>query len=466
MPPPKLTDRIKSIQNVRLAQSSSTWDIQIGYPDSSKDGSITTITPPSSEDISNPPLALPSLTHPHIHLDKAFIHSSPEYAHLLPSSGSFQEALSFTTNAKQQFTREDLLRRGEWLLAESVSAGVTAMRAFVEVDSAVKFTCLEAGLALKEQWKDSCEIQIACFAQDPIFSGEFGEQNRSLVEEALCNYPGIDVVGTTPYVESSVEAAKRNIEWAIERALQLGKHVDFHLDYNLDPERGALVWHVVKILRESRWTTNSTRKRVMLGHCTRLTLFKDEEWERLAREIRDYDLPVSFVGLPTSDLYMASSPSASSDQCPHHRPRGTLQVPEMIRRYGLDAVLGVNNVGNAFTPWASPDPLFLACLGVGIYQSGTQVDAELLYECVSTRARKAIGLPSASGLTLRPGDVPDLILFYDRDETGCEVSRPRYSVADVIWDPPARLNRDVLRGGRLKPAALPGWSLDTRYQFA
>jgi hypothetical protein len=138
----------------------------------------------------------------------------------------------------------------------------------------------------------------------------------------------------------------------------------------------------------------------------------------------------------------------------------------MIRKYDLDAVLGVNNVGNAFTPWASPDPLFLACLGIGIYQSGTQADAELLYECVSTRARKAIGLPSALGLTLRPGDVPDLILFYNRDETGCEVSRPRYSVADVVWDPPARLNRDVVSGGRLKPAALAGWSLDTRYQFA
>ncbi|KGO67627.1 hypothetical protein PITC_063900 [Penicillium italicum] len=50
-------------------------------------------------------------------------------------------------------------------------------------------------------------------------------------------------------------------------------------------------------------------------------------------------------------------------------------------------------------PWGLSDLLSLACLGVGIYQAGSQADAELLYECVSSRAMAAIGLtPAHSGL--------------------------------------------------------------------
>jgi hypothetical protein len=50
----------------------------------------------------------------------------------------------------------------------------------------------------------------------------------------------------------------------------------------------------------------------------------------------------------------------------------------MIKKYGLNAAMGINNVGNAFTPQGSCDPLSLASLGVGVYQGGTKADAELL----------------------------------------------------------------------------------------
>lgn len=449
MPPPIFSNRLASIKGVRLPGSSSGWDINIVYSSDTCHGTIASITPHDSSDNvenSQPPLVLPALTHPHIHLDKAFVHSAPRYAHLLPSAGTFQEALSFTTEAKRDFTIPDLLTRGEWLFAESVSSGVTAMRAFVEVDHIVQLKCLDAAVTLKDQWSNACEIQIVCFAQDPIFSSEFGEENMRFIEKALTQYPQIGVIGTTPYVESSIEAAKKNISWAIDRAMQLGKHLDFHLDYNLDPAKEALVWYLLETLKRRGWTTRSTLKRVMLGHCTRLSLFNDEEWSQISHTIHKNDLPVSFVGLPTSDLYMA----APTTQNAQGRPRGTLKVPEMIRKYDLDAVIGVNNVGNAFTPWGSADPLNLACLGVGIYQAGTQADAELLYECASTRARAAIGLsPSNHSSIMKKGDRPDLILFRDRDDTGCGISRPRTSVAEIVWDPPARITRDLVAQGRL-----------------
>lgn len=448
MLPLKLSDRLESIKRVRLAGSSHACDINVQYSSDTCHGTVTSITPhdlPRNNEQSQPPLLLPALTHPHIHLDKAFVHSAPKYAHLLPSTGTFHEALSFTTEAKASFTRSDLLTRGGWLLAESVSSGVTAIRAFVEIDHTVQLKCLDAGVTLKDQWSNACEIQIVCFAQDPIFSSDFGQENMALIEKALAQYPQIDVIGTTPYVESSIEAAKKNIDWAVDQALQLGKHLDFHLDYNLDPNKEALVWYLLETLKQRGWTATSTNKRVMLGHCTRLSLFNEEEWSQISRIIHGNDLPVSFVALPTSDLYMAAP-----QQNPQGKPRGTLDVPEIIRKYDLDVVMGVNNVGNAFTPWGSADPLFLACLGVGVYQAGTQTDAELLYECVSTRARASIGLSCRKkSLAINKGDLADFILFRDRDDTGCGISRPRTSVAEIVWDPPGRINRDLVINGRL-----------------
>ncbi|KAL3451268.1 hypothetical protein BJX65DRAFT_269326 [Aspergillus insuetus] len=506
--PPKITPPVQTIQGVRLGgrtDPESTWDITLEYPSNSPKGVIFSIKPNdnTSNTAPSPPLALPSLVHPHIHLDKAYIHNTPAYSALLPKTGTFQEALSSTTQAKTQFSKPDLIRRGEWLLAESVAAGVTAMRAFVEVDHTVQHTCLETGLALKEKWKDACEIQLVCFAQDPIFSTDFGEQNRFLVEDAIRQYsPGqVGVLGTTPYVEASIEAAKRNIEWAVELAMGTGRHLDFHLDYNLSPpeeQPEPLVWYVLSILRENGWTSRSTNKRVMLGHCTRLSLFREEEWTRLAKEIHENNLPVSFVGLPMSDLYMAAAPSPS-DGATKINPRGTLPIPDLIDKYALDAVLGINNVGNAFTPWSSADPLSLACLGVGIYQAGTVADAELLYECVSTRARAAIGLSetrtpysaSASdsdtsgsdpGVRLRCGDCADILLLYDVDDTGCfgqsdsesksegesdgqSEARLRRTVAEVVWDPPSKATRTVVCRGRVKTGALLTGS-DWGFRFA
>lgn len=468
MLPPQLSEKLSKLQRVKLAGTASVWDIDIQFSSGSSQSTIRSITPhndsPNDEaQTSSPPLILPALTHPHIHLDKTFVHNAPEYAHLLPSTGSFQEALSFTTEAKRSFTIDDLQKRGEWLLAESVSSGVAAMRAFVEVDHTVELKCLDVAVKLKEQWGDVCEIQIVCFAQDPIFSSEHGEASMGFVEEALEKYSQIDVIGTTPYVETSPGAAKRNIDWAVDRALQLGKHLDFHLDYNLDPDKEALVWYVLETMKRRGWTSQSTSKRVMLGHCTRMTLFTDDEWNSIAQLVHENDLPVSFVGLPTSDLYMASPPGLQGD---HDRPRGTLQVPEMIKKYGLDAVIGVNNVGNAFTPWGSADPLFLACLGVGVYKAGTQADAELLYECVSTRARAAIGLSgSGHGLRVKEGDRADVILFHDRDNTGFGISRPRATAAEVVWDPPERMSRDLVVNGYLRVVS-DSEARDATYRFA
>ena len=369
-------------------------------------------------------LLAPAMCHPHVHLDKPYLLSHPKYADLQIVRGDFAEAMELTNKAKKRFEHDDLVERGRRVIDESVFSGVTAMRAFVEVDPIVGMKCLDAGITLKQEARDRCDVQLCAFAQLALFSNhdDGGEEMRKLTRSAV-HVTEVDVVGSTPYVESSIDLMEKNVEWIIDLALAAGKHLDLHLDYNLDGDTEPLIWFVIRMLKAKKWTARSN-KTVVLGHCTRLCLFDASEWQRLEREVSG--LPISFVGLPTSDLFMMRT---------ENQTRGTLPIVKMIKQHGLNAAIGINNVGNAFTPQGCCDPLNVASMGVGIYQAGTTRDCEILYECISTRARAAIGLGDQSGTgtvedTRKQNEASNLGLAV---ETGKDADLVLFAKSHVEW---------------------------------
>lgn len=395
------------------------------------------------------------------------------------------------------------------------------MRAFVEVDSSVGMRGVRAGEVVRALWRGRCELQLCAFMQEAVFGEGEGdgdgadsdedeeeprakranrnedtssgrdkppppETNKRLLEAAAL-LPSIAVLGSTPYVEATPSLSRRNIDWIVDLALTHRKHLDLHLDYTLDPAAEPLVFYVLAALKARGWRRGNPGKTVCLGHCTRLTLFSRPQWERVRREVGD--LPVHFVGLPTSDLFMMGRPGeGEGEHAGRDRPRGTLQVPWMVSQ-GFNACVGVNNVGNAFTPFGGADPLGVAGWGVGIYQVGTGTGAEVLYEAVSGRAREAIGLgggdprgmeegeedqggpeggesgadgagegekgekggkeeaKSGAGYGIKVGDPADLVIYGKPLEQRTSLYRPRRSVQEIVCD--AGRERVVVKGGRV-----------------
>jgi hypothetical protein len=364
----------------------------------------------------------------------------------------------------------DLLERGRWLISESVNAGVTAMRAFVEVDSTVRFKCLNAAVQLKREFEGYCYLQICAYAQDPIFSTENSEANRALMEEAA-KRSEVEVVGTTPYVEVTEEDGRRNVDWAVKTAMEGELMLDLHLDYNLDGRKEAMVHYLMRRLEEVEWVEKQERgkRSVLLGHCTRLTLLTHRQWRALVEEIERAGLRdcITFVGLPTSDTYMQGRPPStpSEEDRPGARPRATLIVPQLIKEYGLNAVIGINNVGNMYTPHGGCDPLALISSCVGLYQAGTVEDTKLLFECVSGRAKKAMGLPvkevgedgwvdGEASWILIPGEEEERQGVEGDGRKGDNSilgvrKRPRLRLFGVVLDPPSVKERRVVYKGRL-----------------
>ncbi|KAL4250065.1 Metal-dependent hydrolase [Abortiporus biennis] len=358
--------------------------------------------------VEEPCLLLPSFCHAHIHLDKCFLLSTGKCDELV--TGDFEEALQVTAKAKSSFrdNREDLLERGRRLIVESVECGVSGMRAHVEVDDIVDMTCLSVGLQLKEEMKSVCDIQVAAFAQDPLFLRESVNpgRNYSLLAQACAEYP-IQAVGSAPYVEATIEDAKKNIALLFDLACKYKIHLDFHLDYNVDPHSEPMIWEVVNILLDKKQKNQwAAEKCVCIGHATRLTLFSDEEWTKLSNIIRGNDLPISFVGLPQSDMYMMGR----GREIPI---RTTLNIPKLSSKYQLPFAMSVNNVDNAFTPQGSMDPLSLCTLGVALFHTCTVVDCACMLQSISTIARYAIGMESSSR-TLVPtsNDTANFVLLH------------------------------------------------------
>ncbi|KAI2622637.1 Metallo-dependent hydrolase [Hypomontagnella submonticulosa] len=439
------------------------WDIHI------EDCKIRQIW--SSKHVTDEPpkLLLPALCHPHIHLDKPFILTCnrptskiyPDYSDLAPETGSFSEALSNTSLAKERYNEEDLYLRGSQLLATSYEQGVTSLRAFVEVDHVTGALPLTTAIRLKSDFSHLLEIQICVFAQDPLFSTTHGGANRTIISSLLEDYAAsIQVLGTTPYVEDSREAALRNIEWAITTAIHYGFHLDFHLDYNLDPISSfnrPLTFSVIELLEKHGWLGRAdASKTIVLGHCTQLTVLEDSNLRHLAETIIRSRLPIHFVGLPSSDMFMMGRPTSSTNKT-QARLRGTLNVPSLIKDFGLSACIGVNNVGNAFTPYGSGDPLQMASWAVGIYQAGSVGDASTLYGCVSWLARKAIGLEEDIGDD-KIGEgrsLKGMLLIGNNEhinlpstDGGPELkipARQRTSFKDIVWDPPEAKLRSIMR---------------------
>ncbi|PCH40093.1 Metallo-dependent hydrolase, partial [Wolfiporia cocos MD-104 SS10] len=338
----------------------------------------------------------------------------------------FPEALEVTAKAKSGFSKniDDLYHRGRRLIVESVECGVTVMRAHVEVDTTVHYNCLKVALRLKREFEDICYVQIAVFAQDPLFADALAtepSENFALLHGAA-QREGVEAVGSAPYVEPTVLHAKRNIGLILDLAYDRGLHADFHLDYNVDPTSEPLIWNVLEQLREriqaDRWRPDA---HVCIGHATRLTLFTDEEWTRFDTEVREGNLPVTLVGLPPSDMYMMGRGLSPV-------PRTTLNIPRLAHKHGIKAAMSVNNVENAFTPQGPVDPLALCPMGVALFQCGTKKDClSLLQEAITLNSRAAIGAATPKSLIPAKGDKADFVLLHGNESLYFAALNPSFS---------------------------------------
>lgn len=135
-----------------------------------ENGKIThlgTNLPKCDEEIDlNGKLVLPPYVDPHLHLD--YVYTLSELGQEGAGSGTLFEAIELWPQFKKTLTVESVKRLAMKGIKDEVSQGVQHIRTHIDVTDP-NFTALKAMLEMKEDLKDTVDIQIVAFPQEGMY---------------------------------------------------------------------------------------------------------------------------------------------------------------------------------------------------------------------------------------------------------------------------------------------------------
>ncbi|MFQ5914839.1 MAG: amidohydrolase family protein [Nitrospinota bacterium] len=329
-------------------------------------------------------LTTAAFVEPHTHLDKALISDRmPPNATM-----SSEEARRNLREEKRRFTVQDVLDRARTVLGWALSAGVTAVRSHVDVDSSAGLTGLEALLSLREQMAEYVDLQIVAMPQHGILSDPGTEE---LLEEAL--RMGADVVGGFPEEEFHEEAGRRHIDLVFDLARKFDRPIDMHLDIRYSREIRYLHYCAWKTLREG------LAGRVAAGHVTALAYYDPYEAAHVIEVVKRAGISITTCP-PTTTMLGARL-------YPEPRGRGITRVKDFLQA-GVNIAFAQDNVLDPFNEnFGDADPLRNGFLTAYAAQLGSLAELETLYDMATEKAAKVMALPDYG---MAPGCRADLVV--------------------------------------------------------
>lgn len=322
----------------------------------------------------------PGLVEAHMHLDKALLDDR-----VAASSGTLEEAIRLTADAKRDFTVDDIRARARRALDLAVRAGTTAMRTHVEVDPIVGLAGMEAVLPLRDEYRNALDLQVCAFAQEGILKSPGTE---GLLRRALTM--GADLVGGCPYNDTD---GAEHVRIVFGLAVAFGVDADFHVDFADEPEH----LHIRNVVAETLRT--GWRGRVAVGHLTELAAVPPYRQGELVADIAAADIGV--IVLPATDLYLTGRRDELNVR------RGLAPIRRLLDG-GVRVALASNNLRNPFTPVGTADLVDVTYLAALAGHMGTAADIRRLLNAITVHPAAMLRLPDYG---LDPGCRADLVAW-------------------------------------------------------
>src|SRR5947209_6562615 len=169
-----------------------------------------------------------------LHLDKVFtgpwVDFSATSNYTTSDMGGAMTAIELAAAVKARYTVEDVAERAEQALIEAERAGVSHMRAFVDVDTKAKLVGLEGVMRARERLAGRVDVQIVSFPQDGVLRDPGAAE---LVEEGV--RMGADVVGGIPWLEYTEDGMRRHVDLMFDIAVRYDKPISMLVDDAGDP---------------------------------------------------------------------------------------------------------------------------------------------------------------------------------------------------------------------------------------
>ncbi len=343
---------------------------------------------------------------PHLHLCKVYTFRliGDEATRSYQSSGMEHslEAIEIASRVKERYREEWIYSNAEKAVAEAIRHGTLYIRAFADTDTKARLEAVKALIKLRERYKGIVDIQIVAFPQDGIIRDQGSEEYLWKAVES-----GADVAGGIPWIEYSREDMEKHIDTVFRIALEYDRDIAMLTDDTGDPYLDTTEMLASKTIK-NKWFN-----RVVACHARALALKPYPYLDRLAGLLRK------------AGMSLVSDPHTG----PLHLP-----IKYMVKR-GVNVALGQDDISDAYYPYGRNNMLEVAFLASHITWSMTLRDMDLLYEMITWRAAKAIGLNNyglkissrADLLIHRAKSIYELIWYHEK---------PRYVIRNgkIIYE--------------------------------
>ncbi len=349
---------------------------------------------------------IPGLVEAHTHLDKALTLDICKN-----EEGTLIGAIRAMAKLKRASSAEDVYRRAEACLLKFIAHGATAVRTHIDVDPSIELRGMEAGVRLREEYRDKVTLQLVAFASGASGSLDAPEHRDRLAEAVRM---GADVVGGAPTL---ADDPKAHVDAVFDLALKTGLSLDLHVDESDDPGARALEIVAEKTMAEGY------EGRVVAGHCCSLAAMDDAAAGRIIEKTARAGIAI--ITMPFCNLYLQGRRDAQPVR------RGITRVKEM-EEAGVNIYCASDNVQDPFGPFGRADTLEAAWL-TGLAAQWDPGNLPALLDMVTARPARPLGLGEPYGV--REGSRADLVVM-DSD-----------AADHVVIERPARAL--VIRSGRI-----------------
>ncbi len=337
---------------------------------------IGTNLPNCDEEIDlNGKLVLPPYVDPHLHLD--YVYTLSELGQEGAGSGTLFEAIELWPQFKKTLTVESVKRLAMKGIKDEVSQGVQHIRTHIDVTDP-KFTALKAMLEMKEELKDTVDIQIVAFPQEGMYMYKGG---RDLVEEAL--KMGADVVGGIPHYEPAREFGEKSIHDIVKLALKYDKLIDVHCDETDDPNSRFVEILNALVLMEDFGTKTTASHTCSFGSADNsyayrmLDLFKKSK--------------MNFISLPTENAYLQGR------QDTYPKRRGLTRVKEFME-LGINVAFGQDSINDPWYPMGNGNMMNILDNGIHLAQIMSKKEIETNFDLITYNGARCLNIQNSYGL--------------------------------------------------------------------
>lgn len=312
------------------------------------------------------------------------------------SMGGAMTAIELAARVKEKYDEKWIIDNVRKACMRAIQYGNTHIRAFADTDTKAKLEGVKALLKAKEEFQNSLDLQVVAFPQDGVIRDPGAEE---YVRQSL--ELGADVVGGIPWIEYTDEDAMEHINKMFDLAKRYNKGISMLIDDAGDPTLKTLEMLCVKTIKEG-WSG-----RVTAQHARAMCLYPEPYFRKVSALIRKANLGV------VSD--------------PHTGPLHA-RVKELYQM-GVNVALGQDDIADAYYPFGRNNMLEVAFLAAHLLWMTTFDDMNVLYDMITTRAAKALGIDDYG---LEEGKAAHLVVLNAGTlwEAIWEHERPRYVIKD------------------------------------